>query len=167
MRGFYRRRLPHLQRDFKPHFVTFCTFERLILPASARDVTLECCLRGNGVTMNLHVCVVMPDHVHLIFTPLINAQRNEITSLARIMNAIKGASSHEINRALRRTGQVWQAESFDHVLRSSENLDAKIAYVFANPVRAGLVANSDDYRWLWRKQSHHQYRPPCERTGSM
>jgi len=29
---FYRRRLPHLQRDGKPHFVTFCTLQRWHLP---------------------------------------------------------------------------------------------------------------------------------------
>jgi hypothetical protein len=65
----------------------------------------------------------------------------EIYSLAEIMNGIKGASAHKINKALGRTGKVWQAESFDHVLRSSENLDAKIAYLVENPVRAGLVGD--------------------------
>jgi hypothetical protein len=29
---FYRRNLPHLQRDFKPHFITFVTKFRWVLP---------------------------------------------------------------------------------------------------------------------------------------
>jgi hypothetical protein len=29
--NFYRRNLPHLQRDDKPHFVTFCTYNRWLL----------------------------------------------------------------------------------------------------------------------------------------
>jgi len=33
---FYRRDLPHLQRDSKPHFVTFGTHWRWQLPAEAR-----------------------------------------------------------------------------------------------------------------------------------
>ncbi len=93
----------------------------------------------------------MPDHVHLIFTPLVNGRAMEVFSLATIMNAIKGASAHKINKALRRRGRVWQSESFDHVLRSSENLDAKILYVLENPVRAGLVRNWTDYPWIWEK----------------
>jgi hypothetical protein len=43
-------------------------------------------------------------------------------------------------------GKVWQDESFDHVLRSDESLAAKMAYVAENPVRAGLVKASAEYR---------------------
>jgi REP element-mobilizing transposase RayT len=93
----------------------------------------------------------MPDHVHLIFTPLVDQQGMEVFSLARIMDAIKGASAHRINRALGRKGRVWQAESFDHVLRSSEGLDAKIQYLLENPVRLGLVREWSQYRWVWTK----------------
>jgi REP element-mobilizing transposase RayT len=149
--AFYRRQLPHLQRDFRPHFVTFCTYHKWVLPQSARQIALDCCLHDHNVTMSLYVSVVMPDHVHMIFTPLVSEEAQEIYSLASIMDAIKGASSHKINRALGRKGRIWQAESFDHVLRSSESLDAKIAYVLANPVRRGLASRWEAYPWLWRR----------------
>ncbi len=93
----------------------------------------------------------MPDHVHIIFTPLVSQQAMEICSLAEIMDAIKGASAHKINKLLGRKGRVWQPESFDHVVRSSENLDAKISYLLQNPVQLGLVHEWADYRWLWKK----------------
>ena len=86
----------------------------------------------------------------------------EIYSLAEIMDAIKGASAHKVNKLLRRKGRLWQPESFDHVLRSSESLDTKIEYLLANPVRAGLVANWTDYRWLWRKPFVNPYRSTQE-----
>jgi hypothetical protein len=35
------------------------------------------------------------------------------------------------------------------VLRSSESLDAKIAYILENPVRAGLVSEWQQYPWIW------------------
>jgi REP element-mobilizing transposase RayT len=149
--AFYRRQLPHLQCDDKPHFVTFCTEHRWILPERIRQVVLDCCLHDNQVKYDLKAAIVMPNHVHLIFKPLVNHQAMETYSLADIMNGIKGASAHKINKALGRTGKVWQAESFDHVLRSSENLDAKIAYLVENPVRAGLVGESNDYPWSWKK----------------
>ncbi len=91
----------------------------------------------------------MPDHVHLIFTPLLDGAILEVVSLARVTKAIKGASAHLINRRLGRRGTVWQEESFDRVLRFSEKLDEKVEYVLNNPVRRGLVVNHEDYRWLW------------------
>ena len=155
--AFYRRQLPHLQVDDKPHFITFCTEHRWILPECVRSIVLNSCLHDNGTRFDLKVAVVMPDHVHLIFTPLIDFEGMEVWSLAKIMDAIKGASSHRINKALRRKGSVWQAESFDHVLRASENLDAKTEYILQNPVRRGLVMRWQDYPWLWQKAFMNPY----------
>jgi REP-associated tyrosine transposase len=149
--AFYRRLLPHLQVDDRQHFVTFCTDRRWTLPAPARSIVLDCCLRDNGSKYDLRVAVVMPDHVHIVFTPLVDNGAMEVFSLAKIMDAIKGASAHKINRALGRKGTVWQAESFDHVLRSSESLDAKILYLLENPVQRGLVREWNQYPWLWAK----------------
>ena len=156
-KAFYRRQLPHLQRDYRPHFITFCTYKKWLLPEPARQIVLDCCAYDHDCTMSLYVSVVMPDHVHMIFTPLVNKAALEIYSLATIMDRIKGASSHKINHALGRKGSIWQAESFDHVLRSSESLDAKVAYILANPVRAGLATKWEDYPWLWRRPA----QTPC------
>jgi hypothetical protein len=101
----------------------------------------------------------MPDHVHLIFTPLIDNQKREVCSLAQIMNAIKGASAHKINKALHRSGRVWQAESFDHVVRSSESLDSKVQYLLENPVRKCLANRWQEYPWIWQKTSKNPYAP--------
>jgi REP element-mobilizing transposase RayT len=146
---FYRRNLPHLQRDDKPHFLTFCTYKRRVLADWAKDIVLDCCVRADGVTVRLYAVVVMPDHVHMLFTPLINPVKHETIPLARITKAIKGASSHLINR---RTGiheRIWQEESFDRVTRSSENSEAKAKYILQNPVRKGLVSKIEEYPWLW------------------
>jgi REP element-mobilizing transposase RayT len=159
-KAFYRRKLPHLQRDSKPHFVTFCTHLRWILPERARSIVLDSCLHDNDVKMLVHAVTVMPDHVHMIFTPLVNQTALEVYSLAEIMDATKGASAHKINRELGHQGKVWQTESFDRVLRSSESLDQKIAYLLENPVRQGLVVRWEDYPWVWRKPHINPYAPP-------
>ena len=156
---FYRRNLPHLQRDNKPLFVTFCTHQRWILPEIARDVVLGSCLHENDRKVDMNAIVVMPDHVHLIFTALMNEQAKEAYSLAEIMDAIKGASAHKINRQLGHVGKVWQTESFDRVLRKSEKLDEKIRYILDNPVREGLVSSSCEYRWLWFREPRNPYKP--------
>ena len=157
---FYRRNLPHLQRDNKPHFITFVTKDRRILPDWACDLVLASCRHDHGTKHNLHAAVVMPDHVHMILTPLIDERRRAVVSLIEILKAIKGASAHAINHSLGVRGTVWQEESFDRVLRSSEKLDEKIAYVLQNPVRRGLVDDWHKYRWLWYEASPDPHKPP-------
>jgi len=143
----YRRTLPHLQKDSRSLFITFSTWHRWILPDIARDLALEACLHARGRRCTLHAVVVMPDHVHLICTPLSDSEGP--VSIPELLQAIKSESAHRINRVLGRTGRVWQDESFDHVLRCEESLAEKTAYILQNPVRAGLVGKLERYRWLW------------------
>ena len=98
----------------------------------------------------MHGFVIMPTHVHLIFTPLRDDLGDSFT-LAEIMNGIKGASAHSINKLLRRTGSLWQDESLDHIIRSENDFDDKMLYLMINPVRGQLVKNPLDYPWLWRE----------------
>jgi REP element-mobilizing transposase RayT len=164
---FYRRNLPHLQKDFTPHFITFVTKLRWILPPVARDLVLSSCCHDHRVKYELYVAVVMPDHVHLILTPLVNQQRDEIYSLIAIMRTIKSASAHLINRQLRRNGAVWQEESFDHVLRSSDGLDAKVNYVLQNPVRKGLAKDWRECKWAWQRQDQALAERRMEKAGTL
>jgi REP element-mobilizing transposase RayT len=115
-----------------------------------RSLALRHCLHDNGVKIQVHGLVVMPDHVHMVFTPL-KDNEGQVFGLSEIMNGIKGASAHSINKALKRKGAVWQYESYDHVLRSDEKIREKVEYICQNPVRKGLVQNEDEYRWLWRE----------------
>ena len=71
--------------------------------------------------------------------------------MAEIMQAIKGASAHRINKFLNRRGKVWQEESFDRALRKEEQVQEKLFYMLENPVRAGLARNPLDYPWIWRR----------------
>jgi REP element-mobilizing transposase RayT len=89
----------------------------------------------------------MPDHVHLVLSALYDG--NSFYSIAEIMQGIKSASAHQISCLLKRAGQVWQRESFDHVLRREEGTRVKVEYIIQNPVRAGLVRTVSEYKWLW------------------
>jgi REP element-mobilizing transposase RayT len=149
-KGEYRRNLPHLQAEDKPIYVTFCTYKRWHLPESVRSMVIRHCLHDHGIKLHVHGIVVMPDHVHMIFTPL-KDKEGKAFGFAEIMNGIKGASAHSVNKALHRKGPVWQYESFDHVLRSDEKIREKVEYICQNPIRKGLVEKEDDYPWLWRE----------------
>lgn len=110
---------------------------------------MDCCRKQDGLKFDLHAVVVMPDHARVLLSSL---QRPDgcIYSIPEIMRAIKGVSGHRINVLLKRKGPVWQAESFDHVLRSNDSLEQKTDYVCQNPVRAGLVKKEGQYPWQWR-----------------
>ncbi len=143
----YRRTLPHYQKDNKAIFATFATHHRWRLPEAARDLVVDACLHIDGEKCTLHGFVVMPDHVHLVLTPL--ADDDGPISLPEIFQKVKSESAHRINRLLRRKGRVWQDESFDHVLRRDEGIDAKLEYIRLNPVRATLVQQPGEYKWMW------------------
>src|SRR5438477_11481019 len=163
----YRRRLPHLQRADADLFITCCTGGRQVLADAARDLVLEHCLREGDILpfaadcvarapspakvftprIHLHAIVVMPDHVHLLLTPL-RDENGWPFPLVDILQCLKGATAHRINKLLHTSGPVWEEESFDHVLRSNEDLKNKCEYIRQNPVDAGLVHRPEDYRCL-------------------
>ena len=149
-RRSYQRRLPHYQSDHKSYYVTFCTQDRWVLPHQARDIVLEHLVAAHRKTTFLQTTIVMPDHVHMVMSPL-ERPDGVAYGIAEILRLIKGPSARRINQRLNRRGRVWQHESWDHELRNSESLRAKCDYVANNPVRAGLVEKPEDYPWLWRQ----------------
>ena len=108
----YRRMLPHHQKANRALFITFCKLIPPPLTNEARDIVMHCCMKGNHTKFHLHGVVVMPDHVHLMLTPL--QDENDWTiGLPAILKLIKGASARGVNKLLGTCGRVWQEESFD------------------------------------------------------
>ena len=70
--------------------------------------------------------VVMPNHVHVLVTPL-----GEQT-LSDTVQEWKSVSAHRINKALGRKGEFWQKEYFDHIVRSAEQLEKFKSYIQSN-----------------------------------
>ena len=90
----------------------------------------------------------MMDHVHLLLSPL-RGNDGWPFPLVDILQCLKGATAHRINKLLHKSGPVWEEESFDHLLRSDESLKEKCEYIRQNPVAAGLVGRPEEYPWLW------------------
>ena len=83
--------------------------------------------------------VVMPNHVHLVTTPLPGKR------LAGIMQSLKSFTANEANNLLDRKGTFWMPDYFDRYVRSQRHLVAAIAYVENNPVKAGLCRRPEDW----------------------
>jgi putative transposase len=89
---------------------------------------------------NLHAYVIMPNHVHVLLAPKF--------SPSRLMQSIKGTSAREANKILGISGKpFWQHESYDHLVRTWEEFRKIREYIENNPVRAGLAADPESYRW--------------------
>src|SRR5260370_35493976 len=84
--------------------------------------------------------VVMSNHVHVLLLPRI--------APSKLMQSLKGVTARDANRILCRTGETfWQAESYDHWVRDEKEWGRIAEYIENNPVKAGLVARAEDYRW--------------------
>ena len=76
--------------------------------------------------------VVMPNHVHVLVTPMM---RHE---LSEILQSWKSFTAHAANQLLSRSGKFWQDESFDHIVRDETHLRRFERYILENPTMAGL-----------------------------
>jgi REP element-mobilizing transposase RayT len=144
----YRRKLPHLQRPGYPLFLGFTTKRRGGLSSELRDVVLDVLLHQHKKMYRLHGCVVMPEHVHTLLTPLFEKD-GKLWSIPEIAQNVKSVSAHQMNKALDLKGTVWQRECFDRIVRSRAEMARRLEYIQQNPVVAGLVQYSEDYRWVW------------------
>jgi REP element-mobilizing transposase RayT len=87
----------------------------------------------------LHGWVVMPNHVHVLLTPLV--------PVSKLTQSLKRYTAAEANRMLGIRGTFWQDESYDRVVRDGEEFGRVWRYVVMNPVKAGLVREFREYQW--------------------
>jgi REP element-mobilizing transposase RayT len=103
----------------------------LARPACA-DILVRKMLEGHGACFRLGAWCVMPNHFHALVEPA------KGTMLGHIVQHWKGGSAFAVNRLLGRRGALWQAEPFDHIVRSEAQLARLSAYVADNPQAARL-----------------------------
>jgi REP element-mobilizing transposase RayT len=132
--------------------------------------------RDDKVYLLFAYCI-MPNHVHTVFAPLMTeelarnlAERGRLRAkdgkrkaqtekddhepvLSVIMQSLKGYTARKCNLVLGRSGQFWQHESYDHVVRAAQEWDKIINYVMNNPVKAGLVESWEDWKWSYLRQA--------------
>jgi REP element-mobilizing transposase RayT len=93
----------------------------------------------DGQRYRLIAWCVMPNHVHVIFRLLPGQQ------LASLLRSWKSYTARMANRILGRSGEFWQREYYDRLIRDGNELERAVDYVARNPERAGLTK----WRWVW------------------
>jgi putative transposase len=90
-----------------------------------------------GSAYLLHEFVIMPDHIHLLITPL--------TSLVKAVQFIKGGFSYRVKKELGSSMEIWQKGFQDHRIRDAEDYRIHVIYVRENPIRKSLCHRAEDY----------------------
>lgn len=89
----------------------------------------------------LHCWTIMPNHVHVLFT------LSPSVKLSTILHSWKSFTAHQANKMLSRTGNFWQREYFDRLIRSGRQFEFSLRYVLNNPVKAGLCQEVGQWHW--------------------
>lgn len=168
-----QRRLPHLYGVEQPLFITFrlhgslppgrefpkesmnsgkafVVMDRLLdnhrsSPRHLQAGNIAQCVadairQGGDSSFILHAWVIMPNHVHLLITPRMD--------VSELLQKLKGSTARLANQLLGRTGTpFWQDESYDRLVRNSQEFGRIEHYIPQNPVRAGLVQSAEEYTW--------------------
>lgn len=82
----------------------------------------------------------METHVHLVVT-------TPEPNLGRGMHWLSGTYAQKFNARHGRSGHLFGDRFFSRVVVTNSHLVAAIAYVLANPVRAGLVERPEHWPW--------------------
>ena len=163
--GTIRHRRRSLNIPGHAHEFTFSCYRRFPLLSTDRSRSwlinsLDRARRIHGY--QIFAYVIMPDHVHLLTLPQRSAYRvSDFLKSAkqpvarRAMNyLVEEGNVNWLERLTARQprGKVerhfWQpGGGYDRNIVSRDAFLAAIAYIHANPVRAGLVENPTDFEW--------------------
>jgi putative transposase len=133
--------LKRYQQFGQIHFITFSCYRRRPFLNSTRskhvfELALERTRRQYGLLV--YGYVVMPEHVHLLVSEPVRSD------LAQALKSLKqGVSRQRIgNRE-----HFWQKRYYDFNIHLHRTYVEKLRYIHRNPVKRGLCARPEDWRW--------------------
>ena len=121
--------------------VTSSTWERRALFRNVQwaKLLIDTICHYRGIAYLLHEFVIMPDHFHVLITPL--------TSLEKAIQFIKGGFSFRAKKELGSNMEVWQKGFSDHRIRDVEDYERHVLYIRENPIRKNLCKRAEDYAY--------------------
>ncbi len=91
----------------------------------------------NQEQYKVHEFVVMPNHFHLLITPIV--------TLERAVQLIKGGFSFRIGKMFGVRGNIWQPSFYDRRVREAAEYESFRRYIHWNPVKRGLAGTPEQY----------------------
>jgi len=113
-----------------------------------REIISQALLYKHEENYLLHSFCLMPNHIHVLFTPY--ADKIDLkNTLSKVTHGWKRITAIRINELLGKSGALWASESYDHVVRNEEEFSRIIIYIMQNPVKAGLVKHWKNWGGNW------------------
>jgi REP-associated tyrosine transposase len=84
-------------------------------------------------TFKLHDFVIMPDHLHILFTI------DDGMTVEKAMQLVKGRFSYRLGKEYGFKGEVWQKGFSEVQVLGDASFNKHRAYIANNPVKAGLI----------------------------
>ena len=88
----------------------------------SRQILEQTLMHDEGAKATHHTWVIMPNHVHLLFTPK--------APLEKLMQSWKGISSRRIG-----AGTIWQKNYRDTLIRDATHFANAVRYIRRNPAK--------------------------------
>lgn len=101
--------------------------ECILQSEDIRKIVVDALLFYHGKRYMLHHFVIMPNHVHLLITPIGD------DTVMKSIGSVKQFTANAINKLLGRSGEVWQRNVFDRMVRDADNYEKYIQYINQNP----------------------------------
>ncbi len=171
----HRKRIRHHHEPGDIHELTFSCYQRwpLLTNEVWREMLAESIDRAmEGHGYRLAAFVFMPEHLHLIVYPLLEAD-----GIDDVLKAIKRPFSYRIKQLLIQSGsrllsrltirqrpgvmtfRYWQeGPGYDRNLIQPSAAMTAIDYLHHNPIRRGLVTRAVD--WKWSSARYYLRDPP-------
>lgn len=124
------------------------------------DMVQETLKHFAGTRYELHAWCVMPNHVHVLFQP------TNGWTMSKIVASWKSYTGRRISEYAKANGlpagfsatlgrgvpsgpptRVWHREFWDRYIRDDAHYRTVVNYIHMNPVKAGLCASPEDWRW--------------------
>ncbi len=107
--------------------------------AAVAEMVEAALLRFDGERYQLIAWVLMPNHAHILLSPVAGFRVSDI------MQSLKSFTAHEANKLIGRNGQFWAKEYYDRFIRDQRHYASTISYIENNPVKAKLCKTPEEW----------------------
>ncbi len=165
---FMPQTLHRFYGDGDLHFVTFSCYRRrrLLNSEAHRGLFLRILERvRRRYRLVILAYVVMPEHIHLLLSEPQRATLSTVIQALKLgfvrslygsaglgpgaprLAAFARPGNQTVDRADATSHRVWQARFYDFNIWTERKRVEKLRYVHRNPVKRGLVASPEEWRW--------------------
>jgi REP-associated tyrosine transposase len=96
------------------------------------EIVAETLRHFEGERVMMISFAVMPNHVHALFV------QNPEWPLEKLIRSWKGFTARQLNKLLGRSGNFWQRDYFDRLVRDEKHFANCVHYIRRNPAKAHL-----------------------------